>query len=89
MSTGAALVYFLCLLSSAICSGLLVRSYLRTRTWLLLWSAASFIMLAINNLLVVLDILVFTQVDLSVYRNLTTFIALAFLLYGFIWEDRR
>lgn len=82
----AASVYLLCLLTSAVYSALLVRSYFRTRSQLLLWSAICFVMLAINNLLVVLDLLFLPQIDLSLYRNLATLIGLASLLYGFIWE---
>jgi hypothetical protein len=54
---------------------------------LLLWSAACFVFLALNNLLVVVDILVTgPSIDLSIVRQLSTLIAVSVLLYGFIWE---
>lgn len=86
MSYWAAIVYLLCLFTSSVCAGLLVRSYFRTRSSLLLWSATCFVMLAVNNFLVVLDILFLPMIDLSAYRNLATLIGLVSLLYGFIWE---
>jgi hypothetical protein len=85
--TWASTVYLLCLLASAVCGWLLVRSYLRTRTRLLLWSAACFVLLALNNLLLVIDLLILPSViDLLILRNLTSLAAIATLLYGFIWE---
>lgn len=79
-------VYVLCFLTSAVCAALLVRSYLRSRTRLLMWSAACFTLLALNNLLLVVDLLVLPAVDLSLLRSLSSLAAVATLLYGFIWE---
>jgi len=83
---GATAVYLLCLLTSLTCAVLLVRSYLRTRTRLLLWSAACFVLLALNNLLLVTDLLLIPDVDLSLARKLTLLAAVGVLLVGFIWE---
>lgn len=81
-------VYLLCLAASAICAVLLARSYLRTRARLLLWSSLCFTFLALNNLIVVFDILVFpTQVDLSLWRLAASLVAVGILLFGFIWES--
>jgi hypothetical protein len=79
-------VYLLCLLSSAICAWLLARRYARTQTRLLLWSALCFGLLALNNLLVVIDLMVVTTVDLSLARLLASLSGILILLYGFIWE---
>jgi hypothetical protein len=86
MSVAAIAVYLLCLLASAACAGLLVRSYLRNRTKLLLWSAACFVLLALNNLFVVADVLVFPPVDLTLWRSLSSLAAVSMLLYGFVSE---
>jgi len=86
MSAIAPTVYLLCLASSAACAWLLVRRYARTQARLLLWSAVCFILLSINNLLVVVDLLVISSVDLSIVRLLSSLAALLILLYGFIWE---
>jgi len=82
----ATAVYFLCFLTSATCGWLLVRSYLRTRTALLLWTAICFVLLAINNFLVVADLVFLPDMDLRSVRVATALVALGTLLYGFIWE---
>ena len=85
MLTGA-VVYLLCLISSGICAALLVRSYSRHKTPLLLWSGACFVFLALNNLIVVLDLLILPDIDLSIVRVAPSLIGVSTLLYGFIWE---
>lgn len=79
-------VYLLCFAASVGCALLLVRSYLRTRTRLLMWSAACFLLLAVNNSLVVVDLLLLPSVDLLPLRRLSSLAAVSVLLYGFIWE---
>ena len=81
-----ALVYVLCLATSLLCLVLLVRGYLRVRTGLLLWSALCFVGLALNNLLLFLDLVVFTDLDLLLFRALSSLAAIGLLLFGFIWE---
>lgn len=83
---GPAGVYLLCLATSLVCTGLLVRAYLRGRTRLLLWTALAFGFLSLNNLLLVADMVLLPEVHLWRYRQAATFAALAVLLYGFIWE---
>ena len=82
----ATIVYFLCFATSAGCGALLVRSYLRTRAKLLLWTASCFVLLALNNFLVVLDMVVLPDVDLQFARLSANVAALATLIYGFVWE---
>jgi len=82
----ATAVYLLCFVTSACCGWLLVRSYLRNRTALLLWTAICFVLLALNNFLVVADLVFLPDVDLRGPRLVASLIALATLLYGFIWE---
>jgi Family of unknown function (DUF5985) len=81
-----AFLYFLCFLASATCALLLLRAYRRSRTALLVWSAACFAMLAINNLLVFVDFITGPSLDLASYRLIAALIAICLLLYGFIWE---
>jgi hypothetical protein len=83
---GPAAVYLLCLLTSTLCALLLVRAYLRTRTTLLLWTALCFVLLALNNLLLVADALVFADVDLRIWRHATALAAISVLLFGFVRE---
>lgn len=82
----AALVYLLCMGASFVCMALLVRGYLRSRSRLLLWCALCFVGLALNNLLLVVDILLLPDIDLRPLRAATHFAALAVLIYGFVWE---
>ena len=82
----SSLIYLLCLAASAGCASLLLRSYARNRTRLLLWSAICFVLIAFNNLFVVVDILVLPSVDLVPLRRLASLAAVAVLLFGFIWE---
>lgn len=79
-------VYLLCLAASVGCAVLLARSYGISRTPLLLWSAACFTLLALNNLLVVIDLVVLPGADLLPLRRFTALAAIAVLLFGFIWE---
>lgn len=84
--TWAAILYLLCLLASVVCAGLLLRAFRRTRAPLLLWSAACFGLLALNNLFVVADMIFFTGTDLTYLRQASALAAVGVLLYGFIWE---
>jgi hypothetical protein len=86
MFSWAAIVYILALVTSCVCAWLLVRSYMRHRTRLLLWSAACFLCLALNNLVVVIDLLVIPDIDLTIVRTLASLAGVSTLLCGFIWE---
>lgn len=81
-------VYILCFLTSGACAWLLGRSYRRSRTPLLLWSSVSFVFLALNNLLLVLDLVVWPspEVDLRLPRLLLALAASCSLLFGFIYR---
>ena len=81
-----ALVYSLCFLTSSACAWLLGRSYRRSGTRLLLWSSVCFVLLAGNNLLLMLDLLVFQEVNLRVGRLLLSLAGVSVLLFGFIWD---
>ena len=83
----AALIYSLCALTSLVCALLLLRSYARTRFKLLFWSGLCFAGLTVNNVVLVLDRFVFTDVDLSTSRLWIAAAAIALLVYGLIWED--
>lgn len=79
-------VYLLCFLTSSACALLLGRSFRRTGTRLLFWSALCFVLLAANNLLVILDLLVLKDRDFSLLRSLLALAAVSVLLFGFIWD---
>ena len=80
-------VYILCFLTSAACAWLLGRSYRRNGTRLLLWSSICFVFLALNNLALVFDLVVWPQdVDLRLLRLALALAAVASLIWGFVWE---
>jgi hypothetical protein len=82
-----ALVYALCAITSLVCAALLLRAYQRRRTRLLLWSSVSFAGLAINNVLLFVDlVLIPVTLDLSLLRALTALAAVMILLFGLVWE---
>ncbi|MBA3502002.1 MAG: DUF5985 family protein [Myxococcota bacterium] len=80
-------VYLLCALTSMFCAGLLWRSYRRQRTRLLMWSTACFVGLAINNILLFVDLVLVPDVNLSLARSGTALVAVALLVIGLTWED--
>lgn len=61
-------IYTLCALTAIACAYLLLRGYVRTRFRLLMWSGVCFVGLALNNVLLVLDRVVFPSIDLSSWR---------------------
>jgi hypothetical protein len=79
-------VYTLCFLTSAACAVLLWRNYWRTGSRLLLWSALCFVLLAANNFVVILDLLLIPDEDFRLARHFLSLAALGVLLFGFIWD---
>jgi hypothetical protein len=84
----AVLVYILCALTSLACALLLMRGYLRSRVRLLFWSGLCFIGLAINNIVLFIDLVIFPDLDLAMVRNVSALLGLIILLYGLIWDAR-
>jgi hypothetical protein len=82
-------VYLLCALTSILCAVLLARSYRRQKSRLLMWSTLCFAGLAVNNILLFVDLVLTSQeVDLSLMRSGTAFVSVLLLLIGLVWEDR-
>ena len=82
------IVYILCAATSALCAALLVRGYRQSGARLLFWSALCFIGLALNNVLLIIDVQHVTRFDLITVRLIPALIGVAVLLYGLIWETR-
>ena len=80
------LVYVLCFLTSSACAFMLGASYRRNGTQLLLWSAICFAFLALNNLALVLDLVVWPNLDLRLLRLTFSLAAVISLIWGFVWE---
>ena len=83
----AVIVYIIGALTSLACTLLLLRQFARVKQKLLLWSGVCFAGLTLSNLLVFLDLVVFTNVDLYAARLVTAVLSMGVLLYGLIWES--
>jgi hypothetical protein len=81
-------VYILCAATSTLCAVLLFRGYRRSGVRLLFWSALCFIGFALNNVLLIVDVRVLPDIDLSTWRIVPALAGAALLLYGLIWETR-
>ena len=82
-------IYLLCAVTSLVAAWMLLRYYLRRRTPLLLWSFIGFFGLAVNNVLVFVDLVVYPSIDMSLARAATASIGLLALVFGLIWEAER
>jgi hypothetical protein len=82
-----ALVYTLCAIMALLCAALLLRAYWRSGYRLLLWSGLCFAGLTANNVLLVLDKVVFPQDDLSSLRSFAALLAMIVLIYGLIFDE--
>ena len=80
------LIFGLCAFTALVAAALLVRGYLRTRFRLLLWSGLCFAGLSANNVMLLLDKAVFTDVDLSTWRLLLALVATLLLVVGLVLE---
>jgi len=78
------IVYSLCALTSIVCAVLLVRAWRVSRAPLLFWASLCFAGFTINNLLLVLDLIVFPAIDLSLPRAITAFLPVLALVIGLI-----
>ena len=80
-------VYILCALTSLACAVLLLRGYRRSGLRLLLWSGLCFATLAVSNMVLFADLVVFREgADLSLWRSSIALVGIATLLYGLIWD---
>jgi Family of unknown function (DUF5985) len=82
----AGVIYGLCAMTALLCAWLLLQTYRRSRSRLLLWSGLCFVGLTINNTLLVLDKVLGPVVDLSTWRLAVGLLAMLVLLYGLIWD---
>lgn len=79
--------YVLNVLVCLVCVVLLVRGWQHSRSRLLMWSIACFAALTVNNALILVDVLVVPDTDLSVVRAASALVGFGTLLFGLIWES--
>lgn len=82
-------VYILGALTSLVCAILLARGYVRSQAKLLLWSALCFFGLTISNALIFVDLVLFPEKDLYLWRLTTATASMLVLVYGLIWEGEK
>ena len=85
----SSVIYGLCALVALLCAYLLLTAYFRQHHRLLLWSGICFVGFTANNILLVLDKLVYLDIDLSIYRTLVALASVVVLLYGLIGESTK
>lgn len=81
-------LYILTCLTMLLCAVLLLRAYFNVRRRLLLWSGLCFVGLTISNFFVVLDLVLFRNIDFYTWRLGSATVSILLLLYGLIWESR-
>jgi hypothetical protein len=79
-------VYLLCALTSIVCAALLFRGNRSHRTRLLFWSSLCFMGLAVNNVLLFVDLVMVPDVDMRLWRSASALAAMMLLLIGLIME---
>jgi hypothetical protein len=81
-------VYVLCTLLSIICAVMLFRAYRMNPSHLLIWSAACFSLMALNNIILFVDVMILPDIDFGgvLMRNIAGAAAGSLLLFGLIWE---
>lgn len=79
-------IYALCATTSTICAILLFAGYRASQAKLLLWGGACFVGLALNNMMLLVDVMLLPAADLSVARSGVALIAMMVLLFGLVWE---
>jgi hypothetical protein len=84
----ALIVYLLCAVASLICALLLWRGYRATRMRLLFWGAVAFFILVPTNSLLFVDLIMFPQLDLVLWRTALNLVAYGLFLYGLIFESQ-
>jgi hypothetical protein len=83
----AELIYGLCTVLSLSIAVMLWRQQRRVPTRMIYWTALCFTGLALSNLLLVIDKLVFPELDLRVLRNSVSLLSIGLLLFGLVYED--
>jgi hypothetical protein len=79
-------VYLLCGITSVACTLLLVRGYLASKSKLLFWSSLCFGGLALNNVLLFVDLVIVPATNLGLVRSTLALVAMMTLLFGLVWE---
>ena len=81
-------VYALCAITSLSCAALLFFGYRAERAPLLFWASLGFMGLALNNILLFVDLIILPTYDLFLWRTVAALAGMVLLLYGLIRETK-
>jgi hypothetical protein len=82
----ASVVYALCAVASLLCAFLLLRGYRATHAKLLLWKTLGFFLIALNNVLLVVDKVLLPDVNMAIIRILPALLGMVVILVGLVWH---
>lgn len=82
----ATTTYTLCAIVALITACLLLSAYHRQGHRLLLWSGLCFVGFSANNVLLVLDKVIFPDINLSIFRTGIALASLLTLIFGLVWD---
>lgn len=77
-------IYGLCGLTAFLCAWLLLKAFRKGGNPLLFWSGLFFIIQTFNNVLLLMDKVVFPSIDMSLWRHSVALVAIVVLLYGLV-----
>lgn len=81
-------VYLLCTITSLMCAVLLFKGYRDSQSRLLFWSSLCFAGLALNNVLLLADLVTGAGIDLRLARTGIAVVSLYMLIHGLVGESR-
>jgi hypothetical protein len=70
------------------CAFLLLRNFGRTRARLLLWCGCFFAALAMENIVLFVDLILYSDTDLSGVRTSIALTGCVVLLFGLVWDSK-
>jgi hypothetical protein len=77
----------LCALTALLCAILSFRGYARSNYRLLLWSGLCFSGLTLSNLVMIVDVNIYPDLDLGLVRLFVGLSAMLILIYGLIFNE--
>ena len=81
------IVTCLCALTALLCAILSFRGYSRSKYRLLLWSGLCFAGLTLSNLVMVVDVYIYPDINLGLVRLFLGLSAMLILIYGLIFNE--
>jgi hypothetical protein len=80
------IIYLLCATTALACCLLMLRGYRHRHVRLLMWGSLCFLALAVENLILFVDLVLIPETDLSALHIGAAMLGVGMLAYGLIWE---